>query len=536
MRVESPEVCTYLLLVIGYIKHKFTNNASILLRNNEITELIKLFLMPLHQNTNMNNHETPEAMDIVHETAQTESSKTYDTAERTVLIIDGYVRQQASKLNMSISSVISVIIQQFYHKMHGISFIWEINNNKSQLLSQILSPNMSSSFDSDIFSIQSKLSNINPSQSICGHCNASTAKINYFCTSCKDINHILLKYYLKLVPKSTHHNNNLSLQIILVSLPSIIRSLSLFYHIYCPELKLYWTRQVMNMRNKLTIVCKNHWQSSVSIDDAFAMRSINSLTFLCNFDIISVTLSNKTSVKYNPTYYFDANKYLSSDVKNYFNIKWFVNINIINRLQQSRLDNKCMISDIYYNMWSLSINCVDNNTLDVALLLLILPANVSGIAAHIKLFCIETGNEWSTVKKFSAGRQIYKPDTNIILTDNNLNTLSIIAYITIIEVFDIHGIEMSISSIQTEHDIISVNNNKRKKNKGKNSKQLSHIQQPFSTVQYKFNPVIRDEYFIRCYYQNICISVMNDLEDISIEELQEYTWISLPRILSNNMQ
>ena len=183
------------LLIIGYLKEQFsesiTSISTICSYESIIIQIIKIFFVNQAFIDTFNNEPTPtpQPMDIYKEIT---SSNTYNnnrkpsnnkSREQTTILIDGYIHEQSQILNISITSVISDIIQEFYQKMKGTTFIWNITNKKSKLLSKVLSstqPGFISKstfaprqpcFDSDVFSIQTTLKNPSGDPLICGYCN-----------------------------------------------------------------------------------------------------------------------------------------------------------------------------------------------------------------------------------------------------------------------------------------------------------------------------------------------------------------------------
>ena len=218
---NKNEIGVDLLLVIGYLKGQYKETKLLQLDSqSEIIHLIKLFsdYDPEQIECNYENGEeqkedqpppppppqeiikkepeptpTPEPMNIIHESSPSSNSRNRiiranKSMEPTVLLVDGYIREQSQILNLSITIVISDIIQQFYQKMKGTTFVWHITNKKSKLLTKILQSTQqglarSSSilgqsqpyYDSDLFSVQTNLKNPSEDVSSCSFCDPVNA-------------------------------------------------------------------------------------------------------------------------------------------------------------------------------------------------------------------------------------------------------------------------------------------------------------------------------------------------------------------------
>ena len=134
------------LLVIGYLKQQYEGSNLLHDKQSAIINLIQLFSGSDHKikqmyddddedkfNKNGQTEEkkelepeptpTPEPMDIIPETIKSKSlsvnriTREKKSMEQTVLLVDGYIREQSLILKLSITIVISDIIQQFYKKM-----------------------------------------------------------------------------------------------------------------------------------------------------------------------------------------------------------------------------------------------------------------------------------------------------------------------------------------------------------------------------------------------------------------------------------
>ena len=221
--IEKTENDTDLLLIIGYLKEQYKDTDLLQLdKQSDIIDLIRLFSDYLERNENGSDHEpkqdqnlddhnneqieekkvdaepeptpTPEPMDIISESSSSKPQpinriiRANKSMEPTVLLVDGYIREQSQTLNLSITIVISDIIQQFYQKMKGTTFVWHITNKKSKLLTKMLQSTQqgfglsrsSSSFgasqpyyDSDLFSVQTRLQQPPDELSTCTFCDDS---------------------------------------------------------------------------------------------------------------------------------------------------------------------------------------------------------------------------------------------------------------------------------------------------------------------------------------------------------------------------
>ncbi len=231
--------------------------------------------------------------------ANTNLDKLLNSMEPSVLLIDGYIRELTDSNNLSPSDLILDLIQSFYRKMKGTTFVWEITDEK-KLLTKILSSNKNTanhnnkSFDSDVFDTVTFLKQSKSDMPICANCCKVSNKLSR-CTACKQVfycsrncqythwdkhhanvcasghpplldynpnnsifdhddaaeaenkmDDLSLKWYIKLYPNGSDFDSlgQIELELILVSLPSIFSCVSFIYQIYCHELNLYWCEQI----------------------------------------------------------------------------------------------------------------------------------------------------------------------------------------------------------------------------------------------------------------------------------------------------
>ena len=170
-------------------------------------------------------------------------------------------------------------------------------------------------------------------------------------------------------------------------MPSVLSNIKLLYQVYCPQLNVFWSDVVSRDRDDSGHIRMTCVGDEISLNNIQLLHSLdnklNELTFLCTIDLVQVKLSGRnhggwtssTGYRLNPAYLFDVHKYIDrpvnqpinsmnaandskpSNAKQSFRIKWQINEGILKELKQATLyKNNSIISDIYYNMWSLKLN------------------------------------------------------------------------------------------------------------------------------------------------------------------------------------
>ena len=255
--------------------------------------------------------------------------------------------------------------------MKGTSFIWNITDKKSKLLTKILQSTKRSSnnhrvvhpyFDSKISNVETTLTNPSKDAPTCSFCDEQNTR--RICPFCGEVKNISFKYHLRIYPNGSHiaELGTIKICIALISIPSILRRFSFLYHIYCPQLDVYWTSCVnMSGNNSLHLI-----NAQCLIPDASLKQfDLKSLTFSTTIDIIKVEVNNhqrniEAGSRINPTYYINPKRFLNASLsdstkntknKKGFIIKWDINQNMMNNLKAQPMGTrKTIISDLYYNM------------------------------------------------------------------------------------------------------------------------------------------------------------------------------------------
>ena len=208
------------------------------------------------------------------------------------------------------------------------------------------------------------------------------------CNHCGEIKNISLNYHLRVYPNGKESNSlgKLQLYLALVSMPSILDNIQLLYQIYCPQLAVYWTSVAHHDHGDTEYIHLQSMSNNISLNDVQLLhgldKKLDELIFMCTIDLVQVQVSGRNigsgfgsnrhsrGGRYNPTYYFNAKQYIDNQLnvspspvinngktKESFRIKWNVDKGIINHLKQTKPDsNNTIISDIYYNMWSLKLD------------------------------------------------------------------------------------------------------------------------------------------------------------------------------------
>lgn len=528
-----------MLLLNGYIRSSFNDSSDFI-------DIIHLIYSFYHL---VNTHPQPMNIDIINASTPSKDSERKKSSKLIIdpseLLIIGYIRTNNSKITTEIAELIC----DFYFRMNSQSFVWKITNQK-RLLTKILNTTANNTgFESDVFSIQPKINyNTDPSSS------SNHAPLPFsrsLSASHIELDNLSLKWYLKLYPSL---NGQFEIEIILISLPSILKNILFIYQIYCHELSSFWSSQMTfndtdETRKYISpsLANSNHDPNSLASIlylDEINKQTLDSLTFFCNFDIIRVGMSKggsssrsrerrsrRLEYKYNPRYYFDESKYFEAqrDGKNdgkfmmltdEFRFRWNLHEYHLSDLCNwpHSQNQKCIISDVYQSMWCLSIKYQnDTDTIAIGMALCSLPSNISSIVVQIKLECLQLSLSWSVVRKFDY-EQRYRcvNDTDVSINDlekvaANNNKLSILAHIVVIEAFDQNKEEMSlIQKQQQQQNMLYPNLSSKSKFPTQNTRNYNF--EPMTDVGHNKN--------VTRYYQHICISHDAQFEEVSQEELR----------------
>ena len=166
------------------------------------------------------------------------------------LLIFGYIRNESFTFNLFNLFSIEIIelICDFYQRMNGTSFVWSITNNKN-VLNKMLNSNTSyKGFESDVFEIRPIIHSDGEQNKTDNR--LSTNKVSFISNRHHfELNNLSLKWYLKLYPNGPNQEsrNQFDLEIILVSLPSILVNILFIYQIYCHQTVMCFVILYTNM-------------------------------------------------------------------------------------------------------------------------------------------------------------------------------------------------------------------------------------------------------------------------------------------------
>jgi len=505
--------------------------------------------------------------------------------ETTDLLIDGFIREhiKSTQSQLTISTAIVELIRSFVQRMPGHNFTWTIT---TKLLNSILHapPGFSlkhKGYESDIFEICPFVQTDNmpdiPGMAQALSVGLTSTAPNLWLQIKHNVRNLKFKFYLKLYPNGSCPDNQgqFELKLILISLPSILSKLRFHYQVHCHQLDAFWSslvaftmsREVATHSHTITDTGYGHGIDLNALRIQNEQKRLHSLTLSLTLDVIRVGINmgpppsnhkrrSKTEAhvfySYCPRYFFDVNdtanfgrKFMMKHSEMEF--MWNVNDAMLAVLGTSK-PGKSIISDVYHNMWSLSLHHSDHSnhrnndaaesstilidhkatdslsppsgTITIGLQLAALPSNLASIVVQIKLQCLQTASCWSTIKKFNYQQFEYRQLFDTDFAVNELvsmfpSKMTICADIMVIEAFDEFGQEMSLVQ-QQKMDIL---NGRCPPPNATLMGTHGHIFVPMVRMssKSKSSPNGARRQF---HYQNICVSTSNRFEQKSPDELR----------------